>query len=186
MRLTDNQEVVDLCGLALICADRTPLDTPISVLECAESPSQHRTRATRTCAAAHGYAELRRKTKGRLCAGAAHKSFDRLRDCPLRVPIPLYRPPGARLPAAQAFGSGIHAAAAVFFRDVARRATARGGRPGLFRKRLESGGRTPAAPVRREVSPDLTHDLSNECLIGASGSPTTIAASRGSPLGELT
>jgi PD-(D/E)XK nuclease superfamily len=46
--------------------------------------------------------------------------IDQYLRCPLRIPIPLYR----RLepdfvPAARAFGSGIHAAAAVLFRNVA-------------------------------------------------------------------
>jgi hypothetical protein len=46
--------------------------------------------------------------------------IDQYLRCPLQIPIPLYR----RLepdfvPAARAFGSGIHAAAAVLFRNVA-------------------------------------------------------------------
>jgi len=39
-----------------------------------------------------------------LSPGRLSKSFDRLRDCPLRVPIPLYRPSGARL---RAGGPGV-------------------------------------------------------------------------------
>jgi hypothetical protein len=46
--------------------------------------------------------------------------IDQYLRCPLQIPIPLYRrlEPDV-VPAARAFGSGIHAAAAVLFRNVA-------------------------------------------------------------------
>jgi hypothetical protein len=65
LRLTDNQEVVGLCGLALICAERTHQTRRFQSSSAPRVLRPHRTRATRTCAAAHDYAELRRKTKGR-------------------------------------------------------------------------------------------------------------------------
>jgi hypothetical protein len=54
-----------LRGFAL----KHPSGRPISVLERAESPAQSSSRATRNRAATCGYAELRRKTEGRLFAG---------------------------------------------------------------------------------------------------------------------
>ena len=46
--------------------------------------------------------------------------IDQYLRCPLRIPIPLYRRLESDfVPTARAFGSGIHAAAAVLFRNVA-------------------------------------------------------------------
>jgi hypothetical protein len=57
-RLTDNQEIVWLERLALICAQRPVRQADFS-FRMRPSPSQHPTRATRCRAAARSYAEVR-------------------------------------------------------------------------------------------------------------------------------
>jgi hypothetical protein len=68
MRLADNRQGVGLEACAHLRRTH-PSARPISVLECAESPAQSLRRATRIQATTHGYAEVCRKTEGRLAAG---------------------------------------------------------------------------------------------------------------------
>ena len=83
--------------------------------------------------------------------------IDQYLRCPLRIPIPLYR----RLepdfvPAARALGSGIHAAAAVLFRNVAHGERQRvEGVQGCFERfsNLESEA-SPSGTARSFARPD--------------------------------
>ena len=85
-----------------------------------------------------------------------HVSFTQLDQylrCPLRYRF-MYidRLEPEFLPAALAFGSGIHGAAALLFRGLARGARPESRRrPGLLRERLEPRGGPPAAPFGRRT-----------------------------------
>jgi hypothetical protein len=81
--------------------------------------------------------------------------IDQYLRCPLQIPIPLYRrlEPDV-VPAARAFGSGIHAAAAVLFRNVAHGERQRvEGVQGCFERFWRSDA-SPSGTARSFARPD--------------------------------